>query len=179
MAGPAPLFRNSPSFTNNHMVLGLFDAIFPNVLPAYGSGTPIRRMGDVLNAGKLYMDTQNGLDFQTAVQTQAEHYLYHWFGDPTMQIYASRPLTFFVSKAAVSFLTSSEIQVILGQSDADGASVTLIQNGEPIGRALVSGSEVMIVPDRPIDPAKGGLSLAFDKTSFQPATLAIGGGSSL
>ena len=165
--------RNSPSFTNNHMVLGLFDAIFPNVLPTYGSPAPIRRMGDVLNAGKVFMDTQNGLDFQSAVDTQAERYLYHWFGDPTMQIWTSQPRRFLVDLARISFV-NGQLSITLAQPNADGANLTLVQNGVAIGRALLINGEATIVPEMPIDMENlRGLMVAFDKTAFQPSSLSL------
>ncbi|MBI3448303.1 MAG: hypothetical protein HY049_05225 [Acidobacteria bacterium] len=165
--------RNSPSFTNNHIVLGMFDAIFPNVLPSYGKGTAIRRMGDVLNIGKLYMDSQNGLDFQSATETTAEHYLYHWFGDPTMQIYTSNPFHFVVANAKALLLASGAVLVQLPGSDANDGIATLVQNGLPIGRAIIRDDEAMIIPDQPIDPQFGGVSIAFDKTAFEPAAIAL------
>lgn len=165
--------RNSPSFANNHIVLGFFDAIFPNVLPTYGSPISIRRMGDVLNAGKVYMDTQNGLDFQTAVDTQAEHYLYHWFGDPTMQIWTSVPLRFLVEIARVIFL-NGQVSIILPQSNAEGADLTLVQDGVAIGRALLHNGQATIVPEKPINAENlRSLVVAFDKTAFQAASLSV------
>jgi len=163
--------RNSPSFANNHIVLGFFDAIFPNVLPTYGSLVPIRRMGDVLNAGKLYMDTQNGLDFQSAVDTQAEHHLYHWFGDPTMQIWTSQPLRFLVSLVKISLL-DGQMSITLPQSEAQGANLTLVLNGESVGRALLRNGEATIVPEKPISAEDlRSLRIAFDKTGFQAVSL--------
>jgi len=165
--------RNSPSFANNHIVLGFFDAIFPNVLPTYGSLIPIRRMGDVLNAGKLYMDTQNGLDFQSAVDTQAELYLYHWFGDPTMQIWTAQPLRFLVEEARID-LANGLVSVTLPQSNAEGADLTLLQDGVAIGRALVHDGVATITPERPINQDDlRSLLVAFDKTGFETARLSV------
>ncbi len=165
--------RDSPSYTNNHLVLGLFDAVFPNVLSTYGSSTPITRMGDVLNAGKLYMDTQNGLDFQSATETQVDHYIYHWFGDPTMQIWTSQPLTFLIAIAKAN-LTSGQVSITFPQSNADGASLTLMQGEEAIGRALLENGQAVIIAEKPIDPDRlTALSVAFDKTGFEPASLSL------
>ncbi len=165
--------RNSPSFANNHIALGFFDAIFPNVLPTYGSLVPIRRMGDVLNAGKLYMDTQNGLDFQSAVDTQAELYLYHWFGDPTMQIWTAQPLLFRVEEARID-LANGLVSVTLPQSNAEGADLTLLQDGVAIGRALVHNGMATIAPERPINQDDlRSLLVAFDKTGFETARLPV------
>ena len=80
--------------SNSHLAAGLIDAIFPSTLGSYGSSTPIVRMGDVLVAGKQYMNTQNGLDGQASADTTAEEYLYHWFGDPTMPIWTHKPSLF-------------------------------------------------------------------------------------
>ncbi len=162
--------RNSPSFTNNHMVIGLFDAIFPNVVGTYGSSTPIRRMGDVLVAGKAYMATQVGLDGQNATQTLAEHYLYHWFGDPTMQIWTATPLKFIVAKAFVIILDDGSVRIQLDQSAADGAVVTLEQDGAPLGRALLAAGQATIQPEAAVSP-NARLTLSLDKTGFQGALL--------
>lgn len=162
--------RNSPSFTNNHMALGLFDAIFPNVLPTYGSATPIKRMGDVLTAGKIYMNTQNGLDFQTNAQTQAELYLYQWFGDPTMPIWTAQPLVFLVERAVGELQLDGSVLVSLSQARTEGAVVTVFQDGQAIGRALLKGEKVQVMPDEPVDPEKGPLTVTLDQDGFEPAS---------
>ena len=43
---------SSSTVDNNHLTLGLFDAVFPGVLPGYGANTSIRRLGDILNYAK-------------------------------------------------------------------------------------------------------------------------------
>jgi hypothetical protein len=141
--------RNSPSNTNSHLAAGLIDAIFPATLGAYGSATPIRRMGDVLVAGKQYMNTQNGLDGQDNSTTQAEEYLYHWFGDPTMPIWLSRPSLHLKDTFSATVL---EKAVLLKVSDgsADGAVATLYAGDQAIGRALVEDGVATIVPEAPI-----------------------------
>lgn len=163
--------RNSPSFTNNHMALGLFDAIFPNVLPTYGSSTPILRMGDVLNAGKIYMNTQNGLDIQSADQTQAEHYLYHWFGDPTMQIWTSNPNLFLTNELTLQF-AGLVLSAKLNQQEAEGAILTLIQGNEVIGRAQLVNGVATIESEKQFDGEP--LHLSIDKNSFIPIQVDVG-----
>ena len=54
--------RNSPSWANNALLRGFADAVFPNVIAGVGPATPILRLADILNYGKLYMFTQVGLD---------------------------------------------------------------------------------------------------------------------
>jgi Peptidase family C25/Propeptide_C25 len=140
--------RNSPSNTNSHLAAGLIDAIFPATLGAYGSATPLLRMGDVLVAGKQYMNTQNGLDGQDNSTTQAEEYLYHWFGDPTMPIWRSQPSIRFTGVLSASVFANA---VLLSVSDgsAEGAVATLYANDQAVGRALVKDGVATIVPEGP------------------------------
>jgi hypothetical protein len=164
--------RNSPSFTNNHIVLGFFDAIFPTVLGSYGSPTPIAVLGKVLNAGKAYMDTQNGLDFQGATDTLQEHYLYGLFGDPTMQIYRQLPFRFTIEKAVIRFLRPGWVFVGLDQPQADGTLVTLSQEGAPVGRGLLVDGEAQIMMESRVDLGEP-LRVSLGKTDFEPAFLDV------
>jgi hypothetical protein len=139
--------RNSPSGTNSTMALGMFDAIFPNVLPAYGGTASIRRMGLVLNAGKAYVDAQEGSGSSTA---QAEMYLYHWFGDPTMPIWRGQPLRM---PSAVIRLVDTKITLTMSTHDTDGLEATLLdQRGRPIGRAIVHHGAATITPETTFTP---------------------------
>ena len=89
--------RVSPSFPNNHMALGFFDALFPSTVAGCG-GPETRRLGDVLIRGKQYMATQEGFEWHGAGDTYVEHYLYHLLGDPTMQMWANPPVRFDPSR---------------------------------------------------------------------------------
>lgn len=167
--------RNSPSNTNSHLAAGLIDAIFPGTLGSYGSSTPILRMGDVLVAGKQYMNTQNGLDGQGSAETTAEEYLYHWFGDPTMPIWTHRP-SLFARAAFTASVVKDAVLLQVSDSSADGSVATLYANGDAIGRAIVENGVATIVPDGPIPipypnlEDAGGVSLAVvvDKDGFVP-----------
>jgi hypothetical protein len=169
--------RNSPSNTNSHLAAGLIDAIFPATLGSYGSSTPILRMGDVLVSGKQYMNTQNGLDGQSNATTQAEEYLYHWFGDPTMPIWRSHPTLFLEGVLSASVL-QNVVRLTSTDPDADGAVATLYANGEAIGRALVEKGVATIVPEGPIpipypnlqgDGRGVQLTVVVDQDGFVPA----------
>ena len=169
--------RNSPSNTNSHLAAGLIDAIFPATLGAYGSATPILRMGDVLVAGKQYMNTQNGLDGQNNATTQAEEYLYHWFGDPTMPIWRSHP-TLRLEGVLSAALLAGTVQLKASDASADGAVATLYANGEAIGRAIVANGIATIVPEGPIPiPYPNGaaigraptLTVVVDQDGYVPA----------
>ena len=170
--------RNSPSNTNSHLAAGLIDAIFPSTLGSYGSSTPILRMGDVLVAGKQYMNTQNGLDGQSGNDTTAEDYLYHWFGDPTMPIWTHRPSLRVEGVFSASVLANL-VHLQVSDSTADGAVATLYANGEAIGRAIVQNGAVDIVPEGPIPiPYPNGdfqprLDVVVDQDGFVPTQVPV------
>lgn len=167
--------RNSPSNTNSHLAAGLIDAIFPSTLGSYGSSTPIVRMGDVLVAGKQYMNTQNGLDGQAAADTTAEEYLYHWFGDPTMPIWTHRP-SLFVREAFSASVLANVVHVAVSDSSADGSVATLYANGEAIGRGIVQDGSVDITPegDVPVNTdVQPQLQVVVDEDGFVPTQVRV------
>jgi Peptidase family C25/Propeptide_C25 len=173
--------RESPSFPNNHMALGFFDALFPGTVGNFGSSTPTRRLGDVLLSGKAYMATQQGLDFQGAGDTYKEHYLYHLLGDPSMQMWAATPQHFDTAKIASKYRTITPVnpgdpvfQVETsfpteeGEPPAPGTVATLFHGGDPIGRGVVGGdSNVTIVPDTNTDASN--LTVRFQQDGVLPA----------
>jgi hypothetical protein len=148
--------RVSPSGHNSTLTLGFFDAIFPSVLPSYGSSTPIRRMGDVLNAGKAYLDTQYAAN---DTNRQFEHYAYHYFGDPSMQLYGgftAAPPHIDLSKVLATYQSIPVVNpgdppfrvgVNVGDPGLEGAAVTLMRQGVPVGRGIVSGGQAFVSPD--------------------------------
>jgi hypothetical protein len=178
--------RNSPSFTNNHIALGMFDAIFPNVLPSYGSASSITRMGDVLVAGKWYMNTQNGLDFQDDGSTRAEEYLYHYFGDPTMPIRLASPLEYVLRATNISVIGSTlRMQLAPGPVNGLRASsrrhvpnlrsawVTVFQNGQPVGRAQVRSRQRVKLKIEGTFDAKAPFQVSLDDPNSVPKSLTL------
>jgi hypothetical protein len=143
------------------------------VLPAYGANTPITRMGDVLLAGKLYMDTQNGLDGQDGPTTRAEHLLYQWFGDPTMPIWTHFPLRYIVTGVRTSVLSAKVLQVATDQKGVDGSYVTLSRDGVPLGRGVLRGGTVNINSSRDITDTRG-LTVSLDKSGYQTGEKPVG-----
>ena len=85
--------RNSPTWANNALTRGFADAVFPDVLPAYGNGTPIRRLADILNHGKLYMFNQVGVSQTAGSVSQwnadSNNIMWHALGDPTQEIWTA------------------------------------------------------------------------------------------
>ncbi|MDP8200618.1 MAG: C25 family cysteine peptidase, partial [Candidatus Tenebribacter burtonii] len=99
--------RNSYSGPNDRLIWGMMNAIWPNFDTycsfSYGGSTPMYRMGDVKNYGMNYMSTHYpGSSREDTIN------LFHWFGDPTMEMWTSQPNQ--LTKA------SSTTNVVIGTS---------------------------------------------------------------
>ena len=135
--------RNSPSWPNSSLLQGFMDAMWPSTIGTFGTATAKRRLGDVLNHGKLYMMTQSWGWMAGAADADDELLLWHCFGDPTLEVWTYNP-NWPVFVVVVELHTLWErIRVILEEDDADGAIVTAFQqDGEggfhPIGRGKVN-----------------------------------------
>lgn len=160
--------RVSPSETNNVFTQGLVDAIWPNALPYDGGATPSYRMGDVLNLGKLHVLLKGGtLGPDSARQ---ENRLYQLFGDPSMPIRLTNPK---LAIGASGLLLANGVSVSLGQAAGAGGFATLLQNGVPVGKALVGADgNAQVQSDAPLDPGTK-LDLVLDQPGFVPATIAL------
>jgi hypothetical protein len=86
--------RNSPSWANSALLRGYVDAVWPNTLPDFGDSTSNRRLGDILNHGKIYLFTQGGLAGANIPWTDVgdENRMWHCLGDPTLELWTKRPL---------------------------------------------------------------------------------------
>ena len=84
--------RNSSSGQNDRLVWGLTDAIWPDFTTTcndpYGTDDSFFRLGDVMHYGMDYMSTK--YTFGARKNTLK---LFHWFGDPTMEIWTQVPNT--------------------------------------------------------------------------------------
>ena len=78
--------RDSPSTANTQISLGFADALLPFILPSEGPATR-QRVGDALIHGKMRL---NGITPLPNGTTRSEFYLWHYFGDPTMQMWGAR-----------------------------------------------------------------------------------------
>jgi hypothetical protein len=176
----------SPTWPNNSMALGFFDAMFPDLLPAFGSPTFTHRLGDVLLSGKAYMASQND-----GTAEYQEHYLYHLLGDPSMQLWADDPKTFHVDKLHVDYRAIAHVnpgdpvfQVAVhldggaGEPPSLGTIATLFSGDRAIGRGIVGADgNVTITPN---DGTNGNnLHVAFDQDGALPAAKDVAGASKM
>lgn len=150
MVGGLGDVRNSPSWANSALTRGFFDATWPNVAPEYGSATPQRRLGDILNHGKLYLATQVGVAQPAGDVTLSELFeewiLWHAFGDPTLEMWTSNPHRL---RLPATFALQTERDRLVVDYSVEGATITALQrlaNGSvrPVGRAVVRGGKAAI-----------------------------------
>ncbi len=76
--------RTSLSGYNDYLCRGFYDAIWPDFDTLEGGTIPLYHMGEILNYGKSYMENTWG-NHRTTFE------LFHYFGDPTMEIWTNVP----------------------------------------------------------------------------------------
>jgi hypothetical protein len=166
----------SPTWPNNHMAYGFFDAPFPKLLPNFGSDTPTKRLGDILLSGKGYMAAKND-----GTAEYREHYLYHLLGDPSGQMWSNDPIDIDVTKIDVERIPIAvpdpggpvfKVRVNMGEQGKPGTVVTLTHNGEPVGRGIVNGPGNIEITPEVATPADG-LKVEFDQDGALPDEKAI------
>jgi hypothetical protein len=170
--------RVSPSFPNNDMAIGMFDALFPSTADDFGDDDYTRRLGDVLLSGKNYMASK-----WSGNAEYVEHHLYHLLGDPSMQMWARAPFRFEPPRIITEyrdipipdpgdppFQVFVEFPIGAGEPPAFGTIATLFSGGDAIGRAVVGADgKAVITPDDPgVKPSQ--LTVAFDQKDTLPAT---------
>jgi len=154
--------RTSFSGHNDAIDKGMIDAIWPDFLSYSRSGTfsnPQRRMGQVLNYGKMYYATVYG----ESTTRKIEFEIFHYFGDPTMQIWVSPPDPMSVSHAGQCPTGATNFAV---NANVNGALVTVVKGSSILGKATVS-SGVANVPLSPA-PQDGTLKVTATDPDYVP-----------
>jgi hypothetical protein len=171
----------SPTVQNDQLTVGWADAMFPATVPAFGSAQPLRRLGEILNAGKAYMASLAPASAQLTGQVYREHLLWHLLGDPSMEIRSAEPAAFDTTKLVTKFVhradafpvgdPSFRVRVSSTQAGTDGTLATLIHAGEVIGRATMASGVAEITPTKRTDSAS--LSVALERDNFIATTLPV------
>jgi len=141
--------RISYSGYNDRLLWGMTDAVWQDFLPkyqpnAFGTGlgnikaAPVRRMGEAMNYAKVYMDSKC-VESNRMKKTQFE--VYHWFGDPSMEIRTTKPPSVMViaTNHWPWLLNPRDMKVHVGHVDDEGvysgpfeeATVTITHSNEP------------------------------------------------
>jgi len=133
--------RNSPTWVNSALSRGFFDATWPETAPGFGSAVSERRLGDILNHGKMYILSQIGVA-QTAGDVIldgviGEWIMWHAFGDPTLEMWTRNPHRITLDPSVVVAVLRDRLRV---EYPVEGATLTALQELEgpvPVGRAIV------------------------------------------
>ncbi len=177
--------RDSPSWHNSQIALGFVDALLPSVLPSEGPASK-QRMGDALINGKLRLA---GLAPPAGDgNTRAELYLWHYFGDPSMQMWGggSPPIVFNPGLFKAVYRAELTppgpdpgplygVEVTLPKELA-GQPISLLRGGEVVGKALAGDGSVKIPAsfgDGSVKP--GELQVAVEGDGAQPVSVPVEG----
>jgi hypothetical protein len=171
----------SPTVQNDQLTVGWADAMFPQTVPEFGSSQPLRRMGEILIAGKSFMASQAAAGQQLTGQVFREHLLWHLLGDPSMEIRSATPSSFDTTKLTAKFEHRRDafpvgdppfrVRVTSTQGGTDGALATLLHGNQVVGRAAVAGGVALITPTIRSDSAS--LSVTLERDGFIPKTLPV------
>jgi hypothetical protein len=181
--------RNSPSWHNSQIGLGFVDGLLPSVLPSEGPATA-QRMGDALVNGKLRLaglapPSGPGISGGDG-NTRNELYLWHFFGDPSMQMWGGghAPIIFNPELFKAVFQAALPgphpepepfaVSVLLPRELA-GQPISLLQNGQVVGKALAGDGSVRIPAafgDGSVKP--GDLKVAVEADGAQPVSVPVG-----
>jgi hypothetical protein len=173
--------RDSPTWHNTQIGLGFVDALLPSILPAEGPATR-QRVGDALINGKLRLAglAPPGTDGST----RNELYLWHYFGDPTMQMWGGTrkvldPSTFAINLEYAVLADPGPDPpyhvVIAGLEEINGQQVSLLRDGEVVGKATVVGGGADLRPTfGPRDvPKPGQLRVALEPDGGLPQSFPV------
>ena len=143
--------RDSPSTANTQISLGFADALLPFILPSEGPAIR-QRVGDALIHGKMRL---NGISPLPNGTTRSEFYLWHYFGDPTMQMWGAKDPSVVDHQPASPPSSRRQIeppppdpppywvQVTL-PPEFNGQAFSLLRQGVVIGKGVAAGGSVNI-----------------------------------
>jgi Peptidase family C25/Propeptide_C25 len=143
--------RDSPTWHNTQIAWGFADALIPSILPSEGPATR-QRVGDALIHGKLRLA---GLAPPAGDgSTRNELYLWHYFGDPTMQMWGGKPLLVldpnqfraeFVREVGPPPPDPPPYWVVVNvATQFNGQTFSIYRNGQVLGKAIAADGKVEI-----------------------------------
>jgi hypothetical protein len=150
MVGGIGDVRNSPTWPNSALMRGLIDATWPALASGFGDGTSKRRLGDILNHGKLYLATQIGVAQPAGDVTVTDYtdeiILYHVIGDPTLEMWTGNPYRFTLTKDFALAVLAGSLRVEHADEGAEITALLLQDDGSavPIGRGTVRGGAAIL-----------------------------------
>ena len=144
--------QTSYSFVNDAYVWGMYDALWPQFMPAYPLMGPQLPIGHsdlmpcmAMTSGKYFLQ-QSSWPYNTNNKTVTLH-LFHHHGDAFNVLYSEIPTALAVSHAPRLISGATSFQVIAD----DSSIIALTVNGEIIGVAEGTGAAVNIsIPSQPV-----------------------------
>lgn len=125
----------SYSFLNDVYVWGVYDNMWPDFIPTYGTAHPtdfvLPAYGNA--AGKFYLQQSNWISWDDG--REITYYLFHHHGDVYMNLYTEIPDNLEVTMLPVIVEGATQYQV----TATEGATICLSSNGEIIGIATATG----------------------------------------
>ena len=176
--------RDSPSWHNTQIGLGFVDALLPSVLSGEGPAEK-QRVGNALIHGKMRLaglapPSGPGITGGDG-STRNELYLWHYFGDPSMQMWGGGrlPLIIDVARITTLFIASQggdspyKVEVNV-PPEVNGQAVSLLRFGEVVGKAFANdGKAVITASFGDNDPGPGELQVAIEPENSPPVTKAV------
>jgi hypothetical protein len=158
MVGGLGDVRNSPTWANSALTRGFYDATWPNLAPGFGGATAQRRLGDILNHGKLYLLSQIGVAQPAgSVSSDAaidELIMWHAYGDPTLEMWTDNPHRIVLPPLFELQVLEFGLRVKYAAEGAELTALQLLGDGSvrPIARAMVKGGAAEMSFFLPPDP---------------------------
>jgi len=175
--------RDSPSWHNSQLALGFVDALLPSVLSSEGPATA-QRMGYALINGKLRLA---GLASPTTdTSSRDEMYLWHYFGDPSMQMWGGGHAPFHIDPKLITAVYKfppplpdpPPYQVVVQiPKQFAGQPIALLRDGVVIGKGIAGRAGAVTINasfgDGSVKP--GELRVAIDAQGAQPVAVNVTG----
>lgn len=156
--------RVSDGDMNARLLWGMTNAVWPGFLPNEPSDAvsdqPIYQIGAALNYGKMYMKSHYPSSNQTITQMFE---MYHWFGDPTMEMWTDVPQS-ITADLIIDTIDPSQVTVNVDEADA---VIAVSVDGELLGKAISNGSQTTI-PLSPNLNIGDTIDIVITKHNFRP-----------
>jgi hypothetical protein len=180
----------SPTDHNTQLAFGFLDALVPRVLAGEGPDDRLR-VGEALIYGKsrlagIWPPSGPGITGGSD-GTRAEFYLWHYFGDPSMQMWGGEPVGIpDLSRFEAVYRTDFDVPPgpdpppyaveLTLPPEFNGEAVSLIRGGQVIGKAVAADGRALI-PAAFGDgaPTQGDLRVAMDADGALPVSVPVDG----
>ena len=140
-AGVLAAVVESPTWANNVLTIGFFDALWPGTVPEFHGNASFNRLGDILNHAEFYMLTKIGADNTTEPVSlryaRMNMVIWEVFGDPTMEMWTANPVNL-----PDDFTQTGSVESMQVEYEMEGVTITAYQKAAdgtiiPLGRSMV------------------------------------------